>query len=129
MTRQALQLGKHFETTVPFSLGVISSGRMLHTAGITARDANGEVVGAGDMRAQVTQCFANLADILKAAETSFERVVKFTIFTTDIDRFNSDTRDIRFPYFSGRPAATLVEVSKLVDPRMLVEIEAIVCLD
>ena len=52
-----------------------------------------------------------------------------TIFTTDIDRFNSDTRDIRFPYFSGRPAATLVEVSKLVDPRMLVEIEAIVCLD
>jgi enamine deaminase RidA (YjgF/YER057c/UK114 family) len=129
MARQALQLGKHFETTVPFSLGVISSGRMLHTAGITARDANGEVVGAGDMRAQVSQCFANLADILKAAETSFERVVKFTIFTTDIDRFNSDTRDIRFPYFSGRPAATLVEVSKLVDPRMLVEIEAIVCLD
>ena len=129
MARQALQLGKHFETTVPFSLGVISSGRTLHTAGITARDANGEVVGAGDMRAQVSQCFANLADILKAAETSFERVVKFTIFTTDIDRFNSDTRDIRFPYFSGRPAATLVEVSKLVDPRMLVEIEAIVCLD
>ena len=129
MARQALQLGKHFETTVPFSLGVISSGRTLHTAGITARDANGEVVGAGDMRTQVSQCFANLADILKAAETSFERVVKFTIFTTDIDRFNSDTRDIRFPYFSGRPAATLVEVSKLVDPRMLVEIEAIVSLD
>jgi 2-iminobutanoate/2-iminopropanoate deaminase len=108
---------------------VISSGRVLHTAGITARDADGAVVGEGDMRAQVAQCFANLDDILANAQTSFERIVKFTIFTTDIDRFNHDTRDIRFPYFSGRPAATLVEVRRLVDPRMLVEIEAIVCLD
>jgi 2-iminobutanoate/2-iminopropanoate deaminase len=129
MARQALQLGKHFETTVPFSLGVTSSGRTLHTAGITARNANGDVIGAGDIRAQVTQIFANLADILAAAGTSFEKVVKFTIFTTDIHRFNADTVDIRLPYFQGRPAATLVEVSKLVDPRMLVEIEAIVCLD
>jgi enamine deaminase RidA (YjgF/YER057c/UK114 family) len=129
MARTVLTLGKHFETTVPFSLGVISAGRLLHTAGITARDADGAVVGEGDMRVQVAQCFANLADILKHAETSFDKVVKFTIFTTDIDRFNRDTRDIRFPHFSGRPAATLVEVTRLVDPRMLVEIEAIVCLD
>ena len=129
MSRQALHLGKHFETTVPFSLGVVSSGRMLHTAGITARDASGEVVGAGDIRAQVALCFANLADILKAAGTDFSKVVKFTIFTTDIERFNLETRDIRFPYFHARPAATLVEVSKLVDPRMMVEIEAIACLD
>jgi enamine deaminase RidA (YjgF/YER057c/UK114 family) len=129
MTTTALTLGKHFETTVPFSLGVISSGRLLHTAGITARDANGEIVGEGDMRAQVAQCFANLTDILAKAGTSFDKVVKFTIYTTDIDRFNRDTRDIRFPYFSARPAATLVEVSRLVDPRMLVEIEAIVGVD
>ncbi|MBB5055130.1 enamine deaminase RidA (YjgF/YER057c/UK114 family) [Afipia massiliensis] len=129
MARQALQLGKHFETTVPFSLGVVWTGRTLQTAGITARNANGDVVGAGDMRAQVTQIFANLADILTAAGASFEKVVKFTIFTTDIHRFNVDTSDIRLAYFKGRPAATLVEVSKLVDPRMLVEIEAIVCLD
>ena len=129
MTRTVLTLGKHFETTVPFSLGVISAGRLLHTAGITARDASGAVVGEGDMRAQVAQCFANLGDILQNAQTSFEKIVKFTIFTTDIDRFDRDTRDIRFPYFRGRPAATLVEVSRLVDRRMLVEIEAIVCLD
>ncbi len=127
MARRALQLGKHFEAIVPFSLGVVSSGRTLQTAGITARD--GDVVGAGDMRAQVTQIFANIADILTAAGTSFEKVVKFTIFTTDIHSFNVDTSDIRLPFFKGRPAAPLVEVSKLVDPRMLVEIEAIVCLD
>jgi len=80
------------------------------------------------MRAQVTQCFANLADILAAANAKFQNVIKFTMFTTDIDAFNRETRDIRLPHFSGRPAATLVEVSKLVDPRMLVEIEAIVSL-
>ncbi len=129
MTRKPLELGKPFEKTVPFSLGVVSSGATLHTAGITARDANGDVVGVGDMRAQVKQVFDNLADIISAAGGSFEKVVKYTIFTTDINRFNSETRDIRFPYFSGRPGATLIEVSNLVDPRMLVEIEAIVSLD
>ena len=71
MQRKALSLGKPFERKVPFSLGVVSSGRLLHTAGITARDANGEIVGADDIGAQVTQCFANLADILAAAHTTF----------------------------------------------------------
>jgi 2-iminobutanoate/2-iminopropanoate deaminase len=129
MARKSLELGKPFEKTVPFSLGVVSVGKLLHTAGITARDANGDVVGPGDMRKQVAQVFANLADIISAAGGSFDKVVKYTIFTTDIYRFNSDTKDIRVPYFSGRPGATLVEVTRLVDPHMLVEIEAIVSLD
>jgi enamine deaminase RidA (YjgF/YER057c/UK114 family) len=129
MPRKALTLGKPFERKVPFSLGVVSHGRVLHTAGITARDQDGEIVGVDDIRAQVTQCFSNLADILAAAEAKFENVIKFTIFTTDIDRFSKETQDIRFPHFSGRPAATAVQVSRLVDPRMLVEIEAIVSLD
>jgi 2-iminobutanoate/2-iminopropanoate deaminase len=127
--RKALVLGKPFEQKVPYSSGIVSFGRFLHTAGITARDADGEIVGVGDIRAQVAQCFANLADILAAANAKFENAVKFTIFTTDIDRFNSETRDIRFPYYAGRPAATAVEVSRLMDPRLLVEIEAIVSLD
>ncbi len=88
MSRKSLELGKPFEKSVPFALGVISSGRLLHTAGITARDARGDVVGEGDMRAQVTQVFANLGDILRAAGGSFDNVVKFTIFTTDLQRFN-----------------------------------------
>lgn len=128
MSRQPLTLGKPFEKKVPFSLGVISSGRMLHTAGITARDAEGDVVGPGDMRAQVAQCFSNLADILKACGAGFGDVVKYTIYTTDIALFDSTTRDIRHPCFVDRPASTLIEVSRLIDPAMLVEIEAIVCL-
>src|SRR6266705_3495981 len=101
MSRKPLKLGKPFEETVPFSLGVVSSGKLLHTAGITARDPMGDVVGADDMRKQVTQVFANLRDVIEAAGGSFDNIVKYTIFTTDIDRFNKDTRDIRFPYFSG----------------------------
>lgn len=128
MSRQPLTLGKPFEKKVPFSLGVISSGRMLHTAGITARDADGNLVGTGDMRAQVEQCFGNLADILRASGAGFGDVVKYTIYTTDIALFDRTTRDIRHPYFVDRPASTLIEVSRLIDPAMLVEIEAIVCL-
>ncbi|WP_375782706.1 RidA family protein [Bradyrhizobium sp. Pha-3] len=129
MSRQPLILGKPFENKVPFSLGVVSSGRMLHTAGITARDAEGNLVGSGDMRAQVEQCFRNLADILDAAGASFADVVKYTIYTTDIALLDSTTRDIRHPYFVDRPASTLIEVSRLIDPGMLVEIEAVVSLD
>ncbi len=113
MPHKSLHLGKAFEKTVPFSLGVVSSGKLLHTAGITARNANGDVVGPGDMRKQVTQVFLNLADIIDAAGGTFDKVIKYTIFTTDINRFNNDTRDIRVPYFSGRPGATLVEVPNL----------------
>jgi enamine deaminase RidA (YjgF/YER057c/UK114 family) len=129
MDREAIKVGKPFEGTVPFSLGVVSSGRILHTAGITARDPEGRVVGPGDMLAQVAQCFSNLQDIFDSVGGRFENVIKFTIFTTDIDRFSNETRDMRFPYFKGRPASTAVEVRKLIDPEMLVEVEAIVCLE
>ncbi|MFL6790598.1 MAG: Rid family hydrolase [Bradyrhizobium sp.] len=128
MSRQPLRLGKEFENKVAFSLGVVASGRFLHTAGITARDRNGDVVGVGDMKAQVAQCFANLGDVLAAAGAGFGDVVKYTIYTTDIDLFDRSTREIRFPYFVDRPASTLIQVSRLIDPRMLVEIEAVVCL-
>ncbi len=128
MTRESLSTGKAWEATVPFSVGVIASGRLLYTAGITARDADGQVVGAGDMRAQVTQCFSNLGDILKVAGAQWGDVVKFTIFTTDIARYDQETRDIRRSFFVDKPAATLIEVSKLIQPQMLVEIEAVVCL-
>lgn len=111
-----------------FSLGVVASGRFLYTAGITSRDAHGNVVGPNDMRVQVAQCFANLQEVLEAAGASWGDVVKYTIFTTDIDAYNKDTLDIRVPFFVDRPAATLVEVRRLIHRDMVVEIEAVVCL-
>lgn len=126
MARQPLKLGKPFEETVPFSLGVVSSGRFLHTAGITARDRFGKLVGAGDIVSQTQQCFNNLSDILEKAGATFDQVVKYTIYVTDIEHFDAATRNVRWPYFVDRPAATLIEVSRLIDPDMMVEIEAIV---
>lgn len=124
--REVLALGKPWEITVFFSLGVVVQGRVLHTAGVTARDVDGALVGAGDMRAQTQQVFRNLGDIIGAAGASWDDVVKFTLFTTDIERFNIETRDLRAPYFRARPAASLVEVRRLLHPEMLIEIEAIV---
>ncbi|WP_051952987.1 Rid family hydrolase [Xenophilus azovorans] len=126
--RKVIRLRKPWEDKVHFSLGVVHSGRTLHTAGITARDPQGDMVGAGDFRAQTVQCFANLGDILEAAGARWEDVVKFTLFTTDIERFHRETLELRAPYFCGKPAATLVEVPRLIDSRMLVEIEAVVSL-
>lgn len=127
MSRQPLSVGKPWEKTIAFSLGVVSTGRLLHTAGITARDPNGALVGVGDMRAQIEQCFANVGDVLKAAGARFEDVVKWTMYTTDIEAFNRES-DVWRRHFKDRPASTLVEVRRLVDPAMLVEIEAVAVL-
>lgn len=126
MTRTVVEVGKEWESRALFSLGVITRGELLHTAGVTARDADGVVIGKDDMRAQVKQCFANLEDILKAAGATWHDVVKYTIYTTDIHRYDKETLEIRKPFYVGRPAATLVEVSKLMHPDMLVEVEAVV---
>ncbi|MGE0348418.1 RidA family protein [Hydrogenophaga sp.] len=126
MSRRVVEVGKPWENAVRFSMGVVHSGLTLHTAGITARDPEGRIVGEGDIREQTAQCFRNLDDIIKAAGARWEDVVKYTLYTTDIERFHTETLEIRAPYFVGKPAATLLEVSRLIDPRMLVEIEAVV---
>jgi enamine deaminase RidA (YjgF/YER057c/UK114 family) len=127
MTRQPVSVGKPWEKTVPFALGVVTEGRLLHTSGITARDPDGALVGVGDVRAQVEQCFKNVGDVLRAAGAGFEDVVKWTMYTTDIDAF-SRAGDVWQRHFVDRPASTLVEVRRLVHPDMLVEIEAVAVL-
>ena len=131
MTIERVTTGKALEKTMLHGPGVIASGRTLHTSGIVARDDDGNVVGIGDMAAQLEQIWRNLADILEAAGATgadFSRVVKFTIYVTDMDEYLR-VRDISNPYYIDKPAATLVEVSRLASPEMMVEIEAIVALD
>ena len=124
MSREVIEVDKPWVKTVAFSLGVATEGRLLFTAGITARDPDGEVVGAGDMRAQIEQCFRNVGDVLRAAGADFGDVVKWTMYTTDIEEFNRHA-DVYRRHFVGRPASTLLEVSRLVVPAMMVEIEAV----
>ena len=127
MPRKVIELDKPWTQTVSFSLGVVGEGRIIFTSGITARDSDGEVIGKGDMRAQMEMCFQNVGDVLRAAGTDFGNVLKWTMYTTDIDEFSKNA-DVYKRHFINRPASTLVEVRRLIFPEMLVEIEAVASL-
>jgi enamine deaminase RidA (YjgF/YER057c/UK114 family) len=128
MSREKVTTGKPWEKNISHGLGIITSGRLLITSGVTARDPNGDLVGPNDMEAQLNQIFSNLSDILAAAGGDFSKVVKYTIFVTDIEACMASQGAYR-KYVIDHPASTLVEISKLVIPEMVAEVEAIVALD
>jgi enamine deaminase RidA (YjgF/YER057c/UK114 family) len=106
----------------------IQSGRTVYISGQVPADAAGTLVGAGDFRAQTEQVFANLNEALRAVNANFGHVVKLTIFVTDLSPENlTALRDVRDRHIDPAhgPASSLVEVSKLFRPGILVEIEAI----
>ncbi len=127
MSRQTVDVDKPFHKNLPFAQGVVVEGRMLFTAGITARDETGQVVGLDDMRQQIETCFENLGDVLGEVDATFDDIVKIVMYTTDMDEMGKYAEAWR-RYFTGRPASTAVEVSRLALPEMLVEIEAVVAL-
>jgi reactive intermediate/imine deaminase len=104
---------------------LVKFDRLMFIAGQVALDADGNVIGAGDMKAQVRQIMENLKTILAAEGADFSDIVKINTFTTDIETF-FESGDIRREYFgSHAPAGTLVQVERLARPVFLVEIEAI----
>lgn len=124
MSRDVISVDKPWAKDIAFSLGVASDDRLLFTAGITARDPEGRIVGAGDMRAQIEQCFRNVGDVLHAAGADYGDVLKWTMYTTDIVAYG-EHGEVWRRYFVNKPASTLIEVSRFVVPEMMVEIEAI----
>jgi 2-iminobutanoate/2-iminopropanoate deaminase len=114
----------------PFShyTDAVRAGDLLFVSGCVSVDERGDVVGEGDVVAQARQVFANLQLILEAAGSSFADVVKVTLFLTDIDD-RARINPVRQEFFGeARPASTLVEVSALVLPEFLLEIEAVAVL-
>ena len=124
MARQSIEINSAFHESLPYASGVKVSGSVLYTAGLTARDDTGALVGPGDMAKQFEYIFYRLQQLADAAGTSFDEMAKITIFVTDIERAYADPGQWR-RYFTGRPASTLVEVSRLKSPEVLVEIEAV----
>jgi len=99
--------------------------RLMFIAGQVALDADGNVIGAGNMKAQVRQVLENMKTILASEGAGFSSIVKINIFTTDIEAF-LETGDIRHEYFGSEPpVSTLVQIERLARPVFLVEIEAI----
>jgi reactive intermediate/imine deaminase len=100
-------------------------GRTIYISGQIAFDRAGKLVGDGDFAAQAQQVFENLSAALAAANAELADVVKITIFMTDL-RHLATLREVRDRYFTKDfPASSLVQVSALVHPALMVEIEAI----
>lgn len=104
---------------------LVKYDKMLFIAGQVAMDGDGNVIGEGDMAAQLRQVFENLKSVLASEAADFSNIVKINIFTTDIDALRQSF-DIRGEYFGEHsPASTLVQIDRLARPVFLVEIEAI----
>jgi enamine deaminase RidA (YjgF/YER057c/UK114 family) len=102
---------------------LVKAGNTLYLSGQTSSNGKGELIGKGDMRAQVRQVYENIKRILAHQGASFDNLVKITIYTVDVDEFLKTT-DIREQYTGGRaPASTLVQIDRLANPDYLVEIE------
>ncbi|HEV2335837.1 MAG TPA: RidA family protein [Stellaceae bacterium] len=100
-------------------------GKTIYIAGQLARDLAGNIVGPGDMRAQMEQTFKNLEACLKAAGASWADVVKSNTYVTDYQAF-SQCSDIRMRYFGvASPTSTTIQISRLAQPEAMVEIEMI----
>jgi reactive intermediate/imine deaminase len=113
-------------STPPGYSHAMQAGGLIFISGQVAFDENGDVVGAGDMEAQARQVFHNLGAVLAAAGASFADVVKLTCFVRDVTAIGV-VRTVRdeFVNTAKPPASTLVEVSRLFGPDLLLEIEAV----
>lgn len=123
MDRMVISSGSPWESQVGYSRAV-RVGQTVYIAGTTSTDKNGDVIGEGDPYEQTIQIYKKMERVMISAGGGLRHVVRTRVYLTNIDDWQEVGRAHKELMGNIMPAMTLVEVSKLIDPKILVEIEA-----